>query len=110
MHYLSYSLNGSFEMVYSDRAYLGTQEPGAALYETALDMPDSRFDVISDAIPGYWEDMTDKFATAQFYRTLRVNPEYGLWRYPLISTKVKTAGANVNLAFNVNDKTTKRCK
>ena len=55
-------------MAYSDRAYLGTQEPGAALYETALDMPDSRFDVISDAILGYWEDMTDKFATAQFYR------------------------------------------
>ena len=83
MHYLSYSLNGSYEMAYSDRAYLGTQEPGADLYETALDMPDSRFDVISDAIPGYWEDMTDKFATAQFYRTLRVNPEYGLWRYPI---------------------------
>ena len=30
--------------------------------------------------------------------------------HSLISTKVKTAGANVNLAFNVNDKTTKRCK
>lgn len=28
--------------------------------------------------------------------------------HSLISTKVKTAGANVNLAFNVNDKTTRR--
>lgn len=30
MHYLSYSLNGNYEMAYSDRAYLGTQEPSAA--------------------------------------------------------------------------------
>lgn len=95
MHYLSYSLNGGYEMAYSDHPYLGTAEPGADLYETAIDMPDSRFDAIPDAVPAYWEDMTDRFAIAQFFRTLRVNPEYGLWRYPITEYSPDMALPNI---------------
>lgn len=103
MHYLSYSLNGGYEMAYSDRPYLGTAEPGADLYETAIDMPDSRFDAIPDAVPAYWEDMTDRFATAQFFRTLRVNPEYGLWRYPITEYAPDMALPNIIGTFSIAD-------
>ncbi len=83
MHYIKFSLNGTYEMAYSEEAYTGTEVPDANLSVTAIDMPDARFDTIDDCVPGYWEDMSEKFSVAQFYRRLRINPSFGIWKYPI---------------------------
>jgi len=83
MHYKKYSLNGDFEMAYLENVYTGTECPENKLAATEVDMADSRFDVIEDAVPAYWEDMTERFQSAQFYRTLRINPSFGIWNYPI---------------------------
>lgn len=46
-------------------------------------LPEFKGATIADAVPGYWEDMTDKFCNAEFYRTLRTNPAYGFFEYPI---------------------------
>jgi len=79
MHYVSYSLNGTWEMTYLPEAYTGTAVPDASL----IDMAEAPFSPIAGAVPGYWEDMTEAFAAARFFRMLRVNPEFGLWQYPI---------------------------
>jgi hypothetical protein len=71
MSYAAFSLNGTWEMSYQEEAY------------TAETLPVFKGEAIPDAVPGYWEDMTDRFAKAEFYRTLRTNPAYGLWQYPI---------------------------
>lgn len=38
--------------------------------------------VIADAVPGYWEDMMDKFREYPMHRELNYNPAYSLQRYP----------------------------
>jgi len=83
MHYKKFSLNGTYEMAYSESAYTGTLMPDANLSVTDLDMPDARFDTIENCVPGYWEDMTENFSVAQFYRRLRINPSFGIWKYPI---------------------------
>ena len=74
MSYVSFSLNGPWEMSYSETAYTGTENPWKEGF------------LIEKAVPGYWEDMTDAFAMAPFYCKLRVNPEFGTQRYPIAGT------------------------
>ena len=50
---------------------------------TSVKQPEFNGNLIPDAVPGYWEDMTDKFRKAEFYREMRINPEYGVWEYPI---------------------------
>ncbi len=38
--------------------------------------------VIEQAVPGYWEDMMDKFREFPFHREFNYNPSYSLQRYP----------------------------
>ncbi len=71
MIYSSLLLNGSWEMGYNEEKYLSKEVPNE---EMAL---------IKDCVPGYWEDMTDKFALAPFYRELKINPQYGIQKYPM---------------------------
>ena len=74
MHYSSFSLNGTWEMAYSETVYAGTEEPVFSGFP------------IEHAVPGYWEDMIDLFAYAPFYGSLKINPEYGTQRYPIADT------------------------
>ena len=59
MFYTAFSLNGTWKMAYQEDKYLSER------------LPEFKGATIADAVPGYWEDMTDKFCKAEFYRTLR---------------------------------------
>jgi len=51
--------------------------------------------LIKNAIPGYWEDMTEAFVSAPFFRNLKINPEYGIQQYPIASTAPDMALPNI---------------
>ncbi len=70
MHYESYSLNGAWDMAYSRDAYHMEQAP------------DVKFYPVENAVPGYWEDMTDTFSELPFYYRLN-QTGYGIWKYPI---------------------------
>lgn len=74
MSYLSYSLNGSWEMDYTTEAYTDNRVPQFSGFP------------VENAVPGYWEDMTDAFLLAPFFRQLKINPEYGIQQYPIAGT------------------------
>lgn len=54
---------------------------------------------IADAVPGYWEDMTEAFQMAPFFRNLRINPEYGVQRYPIAGNAPDMALPNITGCF-----------
>lgn len=72
MNYTSFSLNGAWFMDYTADKYLGTENPWAG-----------KENLVRNAVPGYWEDMTDVFPKTDFYHKLRINPEYGIQQYPM---------------------------
>lgn len=78
MNYIAFSLNGVWEMNYDEKAYKGTENPFLT-----LDNPFIKPTKVADAVPGYWEDMTEQFKMTPFYCKFRINPEYGLQQYPL---------------------------
>lgn len=61
-------------MAYADDAYCGDT------------LPDFTGFAIENAVPGYWEDMTEQFLPAPFFGQLRINPEYGIQQYPIAGT------------------------
>jgi len=61
----------AYTVSYSDTVYMGTENPWKEGF------------LIQNAVPGYWEDMTEAFASAPFFRELRINPEFGAQRYPI---------------------------
>ena len=71
MIYTAFSLNGTWKMGYQEKKYTSTK------------LPKFNGETIADAVPGYWEDMTKQFSKTQFYRSLRVNPSYGFFEYPI---------------------------
>lgn len=71
MIYNSFSLNGTWDMEYSDTAYTDTELPQFMGF------------AVENAVPGHWEDMIDSFRYTGFFLRLRVNPEYGLQSYPI---------------------------
>lgn len=83
MLYTSFSLNGNWDMDYSPDSY------------SSDIVPEFRGENISDALPSYWEDMTEKFQSASFFRKLRINPEYGIQSYPISDTAPDMALANI---------------
>ncbi len=83
MIYKAFSLNGDWEMDYCEEKYLGTTIP---VFKGTL---------IKNAVPGYWEDMTDSFSYAPFFRNLKINPEYGIQRYPIAKTAPDMALPNI---------------
>ncbi len=73
MIYSEFSLNGTWKMDYAEDNYLSES------------CPSFKGTVIKDAVPGYWEEMTESFKTAPFFRNLKINPEYGLQQYPIFN-------------------------
>ncbi len=69
--YTSFSLSGTWEMDYAKDAYLDTKVPVV------------KWEPVKNAVPGYWEDMTDSFLMAPFFCKLEINPLYGLQQYPI---------------------------
>ena len=70
MNYTAFSLNGAWLMDYTAEKYLGSENPWT-----------NKTNLIQNAVPGYWEDMTDSFTFTDFYHKLRMNPEYGIQQY-----------------------------
>ena len=83
MIYIPFSLNGSWEMDYSETPYTGTEEPAFQGF------------AVADAVPGYWEDMKDTFRYAPFFGQLKINPEYGMQEYPIAGTAPDMALPNI---------------
>jgi len=77
------SLNGTWGMDYDPAPY------------TTSELPERKMYPIPDAVPGYWEDMCDKFRCAPFFCFLQVNPEYGLQRYPITGVVPDMALPNI---------------
>ena len=70
-------------MNYSEEAYTGSENPWV------------KGTLVENAVPGYWEDMTEAFLLTPFYRHLRINPEYGIQRYPIADVAPDMALPNV---------------
>jgi len=83
MIYQDFSLNGTWQMHYAEEAYTDTALPEFEGYP------------IANAVPGYWEDMTESFGEAPFFGSLKINPEYGLQRYPIAGTAPDMALPNI---------------
>lgn len=90
MCYTVFSLNGAWEMHYQESKYLGTVNPFNYIYkeeDAAGTEPEDRSnDIIENAVPAYWEDMTKAFQKTSFFGKLRINPEYGIQKYPIIGS------------------------
>lgn len=103
MHYIKQSLNGSWEMKYSEEKYTSADNPFKNISDEtdyAGTEPESICaDIMENAVPGYWEDMTDAFSYASFYSKLRYNPEYGMQRYPIAGNPPDTALPNITGSF-----------
>ena len=89
MLYDAFSLDGSYIMDYTEEDYTS---------EVVPPLPKSR-SLVKDAIPGYFEDMTEKFAKTHFFGALRVNPEYGVQQYPIVGVAPDMALPNVYGTF-----------
>ncbi len=83
MNYTSFSLNGAWRMNYSEEKYISEENPW------------DKGNLVRDAVPGYWEDMTSSFARTEFYHKIKVNPEYGIQQYPMVSMPPDMALPNV---------------
>ena len=83
MLYSALSLDGAWRMDYSEEKYLSES------------VPDFKGSLVEDAVPAYWEDMTEKFQKTCFFRNLRINPEYGIQRYPITDTCPDMALPNI---------------
>ncbi len=88
MSHITFSLNGTWEMAYSPDIYEGVTNP----FNTGLFSESS---TIENAVPGFWEDMTDRFQYAKFFGKLKINPEYGLQQYPILATCPDMALPNI---------------
>ena len=84
MNYTAFSLNGVWSMDYSPEKYLGVENPWT-----------DKENLVRNAVPGYWEDMTEIFARTDFYHKLRINPEYGIQQYPMTSMPPDMALPNI---------------
>ncbi len=71
MLYSALSLNGAWRMDYSEEKY------------SSEALPEFKGGIVENAVPAYWDDITDSFKKQEFYRALRINPEYGIWEYPI---------------------------
>lgn len=89
MLYNAFSLDGDYVMDYTEEDYTSDAVPA---------FPKSR-SVVRGAIPGYFEDMTEKFQKTHFYGKLRVNPEYGVQQYPIVGVAPDMALPNVYGTF-----------
>ena len=100
--YKAFSLNGTWEMQYQEGRYTDTQNPFKSIYVedgAKTDSEDIINNVIENAVPRYWEDMTEDFRLTSFFGKLRVNPEYGLQSYPIVGYAPDMALPNIMGTF-----------
>jgi len=83
MIYKSFTLNGQWEMQYQQEKYTDIANPWNGGAE------------VERAVPGYWEDMTEQFLGAAFFRNLKINPSYGIQQYPIYDTAPDMALPNI---------------
>ena len=83
MFYDSYSLNGDWEMAYSESVFSGIDNPWNLSPKGSMVKVFKNAFLIKGAVPGYWEDMKDSFCLAPFYGNLKFNPEFGSQSYPI---------------------------
>lgn len=83
MLYSALSLNGAWRMDYTEDKY------------TSEALPEFKGNLVENAVPAYWEDMTESFQKTSFFRNLRINPEYGIQRYPIADTCPDMALPNI---------------
>lgn len=76
MFYKSFSLNGAWYMDFSETEYVSEKVPAFSGSQ------------IFDAVPGYWEDMKDKFEYADFSVQPKINPDYYDQHYPINAERV----------------------
>jgi len=100
MNYTSFSLNGAWEMQYQEEKYTSKVSPfSGRSYGTedaaGTEPEDMSSSVVENAVPGYWEDMTEKFMLTPFFRELRINPEYGIQQYPMAGAAPDMALPNI---------------
>jgi len=91
MLYTSFSLNGTWEMSYTEEKYSNSKVPSeyinCAEEDVAGTEPENASSsLIENAVPAYWEDMTEKFRLTPFFRNLKINSEYGIQSYPIAGT------------------------
>ena len=101
MYYTAYSLNGAWEMHYQEEKYIDTASPycGGVWNLPAEETEGQCSDIVEKAVPGYWEDMTEMFALTSFFNRLKINPEYGIQRYPIAGTVPDMALPNIEGNF-----------
>lgn len=95
MIYKAFSLNGSWEMAYEEDIYLSEKDPFEDFDASVADPYAQSRSVVEDAVPGYWEDMTEAFSVTPFFSKLRINPEYGIQKYPIADTPPDMALPNI---------------
>ncbi|MBQ7838883.1 MAG: beta galactosidase jelly roll domain-containing protein [Lachnospiraceae bacterium] len=97
MIYTSFSLNGAWEMYYQEEKYTGNEPPFQSLENDFSQISPEGMGsyVVEQAVPGYWEDMTEAFLETPFFRNLKINPEYGIWQYPIAGNAPDMALPNV---------------
>ncbi len=95
MIYTSFSLNGAWEMDYTEDVYTSEKEPFKAAVTEIADPNALSRAIVENAVPGYWEDMTDAFSETPFFGRLKINPEYGIQRYPMADTPPDMALPNI---------------
>ena len=69
--YDSLSLNGEWEMAYSPYPYV------------RVDYPEFKGVRVVEAVPGYWEDMTERFRAAGLTDEFRINPWHVEQHFPI---------------------------
>ena len=117
MYYTAYSLSGDWEMNYAQEIYRSKENPwskrsapGNSDEYSGTEKAWERDDTMPGAVPGYWEDMTDRFALlTPYYLKLKINPDYGLQRYPIAGFAPDMALPNIvgnffyRRSFDIND-------
>ena len=83
MYYSKLSLDGAWDMNYSEFAYTSPEYPLIEGYR------------IANAVPRYWEDMIEDFSKVPFCGKLKINPEYGIQQYPIAGVAPDMALPNI---------------
>ncbi len=90
-------------MQYQEERYTDTKNPFDGIVHmedpVGTEPEDISNNIIENAVPRYWEDMTEDFRVTSFFSKLRVNPEYGLQSYPIVGYAPDMALPNIMGTF-----------
>ncbi len=92
--YQSKFLDGAWEMAYSPYDW------------TLKSLPKFQGAVVTNAIPGYWEDMIPAFRQAGIQDEFRIHPRYEVQQYPITGSAMDTTFPNLTGTFFYRRKVT----